>query len=44
MDDVVKTNSKGKASLDLDLKKGKYIVNVTYVGNENYTGNNTIRN
>ena len=41
VDDVVKTNSKGKASLDLDLKKGKYTVNVTYGGNENYTGNNT---
>ena len=25
----------------LDLKKGKYTVNVTYGGNENYTGNNT---
>ena len=24
IDDVVKTNSKGKAKLDLDLKKGKY--------------------
>lgn len=41
VDDVVKTNSKGKANLDLDLKKGKYKVNVTYGGNENYTGNNT---
>ena len=41
VDDVVKTNSKGKAKLDLDLKKGKYNVNVTYGGNENYTGNNT---
>ena len=41
VDDVVKTNSKGKAKLDLDLKKGKYTVNVTYSGNENYTGNNT---
>lgn len=40
-DDVVKTNSKGKAKLDLDLKKGKYKVNVTYDGNENYTGNHT---
>ena len=40
-DDVVKTDSKGKAQLDLDLKKGEYTVNVTYVGNENYTGNNT---
>ena len=41
VDDVVKTNSKGKAKLDLDLKKGKYKVNVTYGGNENYTGNCT---
>ena len=36
----VKTNSKGKAKMDLDLKKGKYTVNVTYGGNENFTGNN----
>ena len=41
VDDVVKTDSKGKAKLDLDLKKGKYTVNVTYDGNENYTCNNT---
>lgn len=41
VDDVVKTDSKGKAKLDLDLKKGKYVVNVTYGGNENYTGNST---
>ena len=41
MDDVVKTNSKGKAKLDLDLKKGVYKVVVSYGGNENYTGNNT---
>ena len=41
VDDIVKTNSKGKAKLDLDLKKGKYNVTVTYGGNENYTGNNT---
>ena len=41
VDDVVKTNSKGKAKLDLDLKKGKYKVNVTYGGNDNYTGNST---
>ena len=40
VDDVVKTDSKGKAKLDLDLKKGKYVVNVTYSGNENYTGAN----
>ncbi|MCI7428491.1 MAG: hypothetical protein MSS83_05240, partial [Methanobrevibacter sp.] len=41
VDDVVKTNSKGKAKLVLDLKKGKYNVVVTDGGNENYTGNNT---
>ena len=41
VDDVVKTNSKGKEKLKLDLKKGKYTVNVTYGGNENYTGCNT---
>lgn len=44
VDDVVKTDSKGKAKLDLDLKKGKYVVNVSYGGNENYTGNNTTQN
>ena len=38
---MVKTNSKGKAKLDLKLKKGNYKVNVSYGGNENYTGNNT---
>ena len=41
VDDVVKTDSKGKAKLDLDLKKGKYNVTVSYGGNENYTGNTT---
>ena len=41
---TVKTNSKGNAKLDLDLKKGKYNVTVSYSGNENYTGNNTIQN
>lgn len=38
---TIKTNSKGKAKLDLKLKKGTYTVNVTYGGNENYTGNTT---
>ena len=38
---TVKTNDKGNAKLDLNLKKGKYIVTATYAGNENYTGNNT---
>ena len=41
VDDVVKTNAKGKAKLDLNLKKGIYKVVVAYGGNENYTGNNT---
>ena len=41
VDDVVKTDSKGKAKLDLDLKKEKYNVTVSYGGNENYTANNT---
>ena len=41
VNETVKTNSKGKANLDLDLKKGEYKVNVTYNGNENYTGNST---
>lgn len=41
---TVETNSKGKAKLNLDLKKGKYSVNVSYDGNENYTGNSTIQN
>lgn len=41
VDDVVKTNSKGNAKIDLDLKKGKYKVIVSYGGNENFTGNNT---
>ena len=38
---TVKTNSKGKANLGLDLNKGKYNVTISYSGNENYTGNNT---
>ena len=41
VDNVVNTDKKGKAKRDLDLKKGKYTVNVTYYGNENYTGNST---
>ncbi len=44
VDQVIKTNSKGKASLDLGLKKGKYDVNVTFAGNENFTGNKTTQN
>lgn len=40
VDDVVKTNSKGKAKLELNLKEGKYQVKVSYGGNENYTADN----
>ena len=40
VNETVKTNSKGKAKLDLDLKKGKYNVTVTYGGNDNFTGSN----
>ena len=40
-DNVVKTDSKGKAKVNPDLKKGKYLVNVSYDGNENCTGCNT---
>lgn len=41
VDDVVKTDSKGKAKLDFDLNEGKYRVNASYEGNENYTANST---
>ena len=40
---AVKTNSKGKATLDLDLKKGKYNVTVSFAGNEKYGGNSTVQ-
>lgn len=40
VDDVVKTDSDGKAIFNLDLDKGKYTVDVTYGGNENYTSSN----
>ena len=39
--ETVQTNSKGEAELGLDLKKGEYTVNVTYAGNEKYSGNDT---
>ena len=37
----VVTNSKGVGTLKLDKSPGKYTVNCTYGGNENYTGNST---
>lgn len=38
----VKTNSKGKASVDLEnISKGKYVVNITFEGDENYSANST---
>lgn len=40
---TVKTNSKGKAKLDLDLKKGNYNITVTFGGNEKYAENNTVQ-
>ncbi len=40
VDDVVKTDAKGKAKLDLDLKKGKYDVSVAYEGNGTFAGDN----
>ena len=41
VDNVVKTDSKGKANLNLNLKKGIYNVTVTYGGNDNYSGNSS---
>ena len=40
VDDVVKTDSKGKGKLDLDLKKGKYDVDVVYEGNDKFAADN----
>ena len=37
---ITVTDSKGKAKVDLDLKKGKYNVTVSFGGNNNYTSSN----
>ena len=39
----VVTNAKGVGKLKLDKDKGKYSINCTYSGNENYTGNSTVK-
>ena len=39
--EIVNITVTDKKGLDLNLKKGKYTVNVTYGGNENHTGNTT---
>ena len=43
VNESLKTNSKGKAKLDLELDAGKYTVNATFDGNENFTGNSTTK-
>ena len=40
VDDVVKTDAKGKAKYTLDLDKGKYDVVIVYEGNNTYAGDN----
>ena len=39
--ETIKSNSKGVAKLKLKLKKGKYTVNASFEGNDNYTGNSS---
>ena len=39
----IKTDSKGKATFKLKLDAGKYTVNASFGGNENFTGNNTTK-
>ncbi len=43
VDESLKTNSKGKTNLNLDLNPGKYNVNVTFSGNDNFTGSNATK-
>lgn len=39
--ETVKTDFKGSAKLELDIESGKYDVDVSFGGNENYTANKT---
>lgn len=41
VNETVKTDSKGSARLELDIGSGKYDVDVSFEGNENYTANKT---
>lgn len=41
VNETVKTDSKGSARLELDIESGKYDVDVSFGGNENYTANKT---
>ena len=40
VDDVVKTDEKGKGKVSFDLNKGKYDVSVTFAGNDKYSADN----
>ena len=37
------TNEKGIAKMKLDKSEGKYVINCSYAGNENYTANSTVK-
>ena len=41
VNESLNTNSKGKVKVDLELDAGKYTVNTTFAGNDNFTGNTT---
>ncbi len=40
VDNVVKTDEKGKAKMSIDLKKGQYNVSVSFAGNDKFQGDN----
>lgn len=41
VNESLNTNSKGKVKVDLELEAGKYTVNATFAGNDNFIGNTT---